>query len=227
MISRVLRRKNDSSFSKTTPGDEYTGESWLLRGEYTRESWLPFGQHTGEFQLPCDEYTGESTSWWFWNKHQNRFTKKNFLVTKRPGSKNSPVCSPQESFNSLIYMIPTAFCVNQFRSTPWCIPHQGASTPGDEYTGESWLHRGEYTGKSWLAVVNTPGSRLLIRLPPWIFEKSNKNPKVQVIWDLGSRNPATIGRKNRTCHFMAPLVLTWRKQLFVTVSCVWRGEKED
>ncbi len=30
--------------------------------------------------------------------------------------------------------------------------------------------------------------------------KSPKNLKIQVIWDLGCGNPATLGRKNRTCH---------------------------
>ncbi len=30
--------------------------------------------------------------------------------------------------------------------------------------------------------------------------KSPKNLKIQVIWDLGRGNPATLGRKNRTCH---------------------------
>jgi hypothetical protein len=55
--------------------------------------------------------------------------------------------------------------------------------------------------------------------------KSTKNPKIQVIRDLGRGNPATLGRKNRTWHFTAPPVLTWRMQLFVTVSCV-RGEGE-
>ncbi len=28
---------------------------------------------------------------------------------------------------------------------------------------------------------------------------------------------ATLGRKKRTCHITAPLVLTWHTQLFVTV----------
>jgi hypothetical protein len=56
------------------------------------------------------------------------------------------------------------------------------------------------------------------------YRKSTKNPKVQVILDLGHGNPATLGRKNRTCLVMAPLVLTWSTQLVITVTCVWRGE---
>ncbi len=55
-------------------------------------------------------------------------------------------------------------------------------------------------------------------------KKYQKNWKIQVIWDLGRGNPATLGRKNRTCHVMAPPVLTWRWriQLLLTVSCVQR-----
>jgi hypothetical protein len=34
--------------------------------------------------------------------------------------------------------------------------------------------------------------------------KSFKNPKIQVIWDLGIENPATLGRKKRTCHVTPP-----------------------
>jgi hypothetical protein len=33
-------------------------------------------------------------------------------------------------------------------------------------------------------------------------------------------------RKNMTCHVTAPPVLTWRTQLFITVSCVRRGKGE-
>ncbi len=34
--------------------------------------------------------------------------------------------------------------------------------------------------------------------------KRKKNPKMQVIWDLGRGNPATLERKHRTCHVTAP-----------------------
>jgi hypothetical protein len=40
---------------------------------------------------------------------------------------------------------------------------------------------------------------------------------------------ATLGRKNRTCHITAPLVLTWHTQLFVTVHILClegEGERE-
>jgi hypothetical protein len=53
--------------------------------------------------------------------------------------------------------------------------------------------------------------------------KSTKTPKIQVIGDLGCENPAILGRKNRTCHVMAPPVLTWRMQLFVTVHILCAG----
>jgi hypothetical protein len=52
--------------------------------------------------------------------------------------------------------------------------------------------------------------------------KSTTNLKMQVI--LGRGNPATLGRKNRTSHVTAPSVLTWHRQLFITVFCVRRGE---
>ncbi len=53
--------------------------------------------------------------------------------------------------------------------------------------------------------------------------KSTKNPKIQVIWDLGRGNPAILGRENRSCHVAAPPVLTWRMHLFITVSCLRGG----
>ncbi len=67
---------------------------------------------------------------------------------------------------------------------------------------------------------------LLQDLPPtvmpfWLIPQ--KVPKLQVIWDLGRGNPANLGRRNRTCHVMAPPVLTWRTQLFIKVPCVWGG----
>jgi hypothetical protein len=40
-----------------------------------------------------------------------------------------------------------------------------------------------------------------------------------------SYEKTTLGRKNRTCHVTAPLALTWHTQLFVTVTCVWRGRE--
>ncbi len=41
--------------------------------------------------------------------------------------------------------------------------------------------------------------------------KRKKNPKMQVIWDLGRGNPATLEGKHRACHVTAPPpVLTWR-----------------
>jgi hypothetical protein len=58
------------------------------------------------------------------------------------------------------------------------------------------------------------------------FDLSTKNTQIHVKWDMGHGNPATLGRKNRTCHVTAPPVLTWCTQFFVTVSCVlggWRG----
>jgi hypothetical protein len=50
--------------------------------------------------------------------------------------------------------------------------------------------------------------------------KSTKNLKMQVIRDLGRGNPATLGRKNRTCHVTPPppSILIWRS--------VRRGEGE-
>jgi hypothetical protein len=44
------------------------------------------------------------------------------------------------------------------------------------------------------------------------YTKSTNNPKIQVIWDLGPW---------KSCHPREDL--TWRAQLFVTVSYVWRG----
>jgi hypothetical protein len=56
------------------------------------------------------------------------------------------------------------------------------------------------------------------------YAKRTKNLKIQVIWDLGRGNPATLGSKNRTYNVATPLVLTWRIQLFVTVRyLVWGG----
>ncbi len=61
----------------------------------------------------------------------------------------------------------------------------------------------------------------------WLIIISIKNPKVQVIWDLGRGSPATLGRKKRTLHVTAPLALTWCTQLFVTVSFVWGGGERE
>jgi hypothetical protein len=47
------------------------------------------------------------------------------------------------------------------------------------------------------------------KMPFWlIIEKEPKiwRKKIQFIWDLGHGNPATLGRKKRTCHVTAPIV---------------------
>jgi hypothetical protein len=42
-------------------------------------------------------------------------------------------------------------------------------------------------------------------MPFWLIpQKVPKNPKIQVIWDLGGGNPATLGRKNGSCHVTGP-----------------------
>jgi hypothetical protein len=60
------------------------------------------------------------------------------------------------------------------------------------------------------------------------YTKHTKNPKIQVIWDRGCGNPATLGRKNRTFHVTSPLVLTCCMQFFLPVSyvCVGGGGEE-
>ncbi len=42
-------------------------------------------------------------------------------------------------------------------------------------------------------------------MPFWLIpQKGKKIRKMQVIWDLGRGNPATLERKNRTCHVTPP-----------------------
>jgi hypothetical protein len=136
------------------PCGEYTGESWLPSDEYARESWLP-----------GDKYAGESPSWCIWTKHENRFTK-NFLVTKRPVSKDPPsVLITGES------RLPDVFLWINLGQLPGVFVTRESWFPGDKYTGESRLHGGEYTGGLISPVVKTPGSWLRIWIAPRIFEK--------------------------------------------------------
>jgi hypothetical protein len=69
--------------SKTSPGVQI--DSLVMNKSENLES--PCGEYAWEYRLPCDEYTGELTSWCIWNKHQNRFTEKHFLVTTDQGLK--------------------------------------------------------------------------------------------------------------------------------------------
>jgi hypothetical protein len=60
------------------------------------------------------------------------------------------------------------FCTSSFFCKPVKVITGDSRLPGDEYTRESWLHgvkyTGEFSGSLVSPVVNTPGSRLRIRI---------------------------------------------------------------
>ncbi len=117
---------------------------WIHREVSILQWWIHL-----EVWLRCDEYTGESTSWCIYNQHQNRFTK-NFLVTNRPGSKDSPCINNRGVLTSSVFCT-SRFFVNLFRLTPWCIHHQGVSTPW------WWILRGFTISQWWIHQrVSTP-----------------------------------------------------------------------
>jgi hypothetical protein len=112
---------------KWLPSDEYTRESQLPISEYTGESQLPGSEYIEESQIPCDEYTSESISWYTLNKHQNRFTKKIFLVTNSSGVE-TPKCIHYRG------VLPT-WCILP-RNTVFVIPQNKVLIPcHSEYFG--------------------------------------------------------------------------------------------